>query len=74
MTGMDLIWEARASLTKAKRDAQEAWNFYVQGEIDRQEEATGKLAHRGAARAQAATHLPDDMLRLLGIDRYGSRI
>ena len=62
------ITMARASLAAAKREARAAWDFYATDEASRNPDDD----HR-ALRAQAATHLPEDMLELLGIDRYGYR-
>ncbi len=68
MNPMDRIWEARAALKMARRDAQAAWNEY-----DRQERERSPSSDPRATRAQAATHLPEDMRELLGIDRYGAK-
>jgi hypothetical protein len=54
---------ARAALKRAKREALAAWALY--------ERQTPSNYDPRARRAQAATHLPEDMLELLGIDRYG---
>lgn len=61
------IDEARAALQKAKRDAQAVWTHY-------QKSYESRGLHRDAARSQAATHLPEDLLELLKIDRYGSAL
>ena len=63
---IDRLWEARSCLSKAKREATLAWREYAE-----MYKADGMQS--GPARAQAATHLPQDMLELLGIDRYGSK-
>ena len=70
---MDRITEARASLLAAKRSAHAALNLY-RAEEDKRNPPSGKYAHgmMAANRAQTCTHLPEDMLELLGIDRYGA--
>jgi hypothetical protein len=69
---MARITEARANLMAAKRSAYAAWNLYTEIEKARNGGENPTHGQRAANRAQAATHLPEDMLELLGVDRYGS--
>ena len=69
----DRITEARAHLKAAERSAYAAWRMETELLIDGGEKAERPI-HKDAARAQAASHLPEDLRALLGIDRYGSKV
>ncbi len=65
------IVEARAALAAAKRAAFRAWSLYEEINAASFEER-GIWTQAAGNRAQAATHLPEDIRDLLEIDRYGS--
>jgi hypothetical protein len=64
---MDRVEDARRYMRSATREAYSAWNLYAKMYAD-------EGWHHHAARAQGATHLPEDVRDLLGIDRYGSKV
>ena len=65
------ITEARGNLKAAKRAAYAAWNLYTAIESERNGGENATHGQQAANRAQGATHLPEDVLELLGIDNYG---
>ena len=63
--GTECIQAARDAIEIAERRARQAWEYYIDIEVE-------SGYDKRAARAQGATHLPEDIRDILGIDRYGS--
>ena len=68
MDALDHIWEARAALKRAKREANLAWLRYQKQYTDQWPKGSEFEIRPDAARATTATHLPKDIKALLGIE------